>query len=238
MASRRGYLTIEELEEYADITVTNDTEAYDQISQAEEIIDAYVGPQQKAIDLIYEGEVSSVSGTTIFDIGSGTSLEVTDDFYKGAEIEIIGGTGAGQRRTISASSKTNKSITVSTAFSPAPDTTSVFRIYQLGKFPRAVDSGLNRASTRYYRSIPEAVRRAVAAQVEFMMAKGAGYFTGDADKQSESFLNYSYSLAESATSLSDIAKLVAPKARTLLRGITNRRGQMHMGDRYVRKYPV
>lgn len=237
MASRRGYLTTDELEEYADITVTNEDEAYDQISQAEEIIDAYVGPQQKALHLIYEGEVSSVSGLTVFDTGSGTSLGLTDDYFKGAEIEIIGGTGIGQRRIIASSSKDNKSVTVSEAFTTAPDTTSVFRIYQLGKFPRSVDIHTNRSGTKYYRYIPEAVRRAVAAQVEFMMARGTDFFTGDPDMEAETFLNYSYRRQQGATA-GTLDKIVAPKAKALLRGIMNRKGQMLLGDRYVRKYPV
>jgi hypothetical protein len=229
MASRRAYLTIPELEEFAAITVTDETEAYDQISQAEELIDAYVGFQEKAVPCEYHGEVTAVSANTIFDTESQSPLNVSyNDAFKGCEVEIIGGTGAGQRRTISSSSKDGKSITISEAFTTAPDTTSHYRIYQLGKFPRKKDRHTNRSGDQYFYSIPEAVRRATAAQVAYIIEKGPEYFSGDdSQKTAESIGNYSYQTGGgSSGGQSSVVRLVGPRAQALLRGITNRLGQM------------
>lgn len=234
-ASRRQYLTVAELQEYADITVTDAAEAYDQISQAEELIDAYVGPQQKAVMHTLHGQVSSVAALVITDTHGNTPLYRDTDYFKGCEIEIIGGTGAGQRRTISESAKEAKSITVSEAWTTAPDTTSVFRIYQLGKFPRQGDGhnvpGENTTPPHIYRFIPEAVRRATAAQVEYMIQMGADYFSSDqSDKQSESIGNYAYSKGGgNAGSAHPRVLMTAPKARALLRGIKNSTGRLIVG---------
>lgn len=229
MASRRGYLTIAELEEFADIDVTDDAEAEDQISQAEELIDAWVGFQERRLYREYRGEVTAVSNAdkTIADTGNGTPLDANDDFYKGAEIEIVAGTGAGQRQTIVSSDKSDKTVTVGTAFSPAPDTTSMFRIYQLGKFPRRKDGYQNRAGNKVFYSIPEAVRRATAAQVQFIIEMGSAYFAGaGADMNRERIGNYEYEKSSgSGMNQSTLVKLIAPKARVLLRGITNRTGR-------------
>lgn len=231
MASRRQYLTIEELEEFADITVTDATEAYDQISQAEEIIDAYVGFQQKAVPTTIHGQVSSATANGLIDVHGNTSLYRDLDWYKGCEVEIIGGTGAGQRRTISASDKEARSITVSQNWTTQPDSTSVFRIYQLGKFPRQKDVYTTTDPVRYYRSIPEAVRRATAAQVEYIINQGAAFFSSDSsDKDSESIGNYSYSKGTgSGGGQSARVKMTAPKARALLRGIKNSTGRLVVG---------
>lgn len=230
MSSKRAYLTTAELEEFADITVTDEDEAYDRIGQAEELIDRYVGFQEKAVPLSYDGEVSSATATKLYDAGSGSQLIYNDDYFKGCEVEIIGGTGIGQSRTISGSSKTEKSITVSEAFTTTPDTTSVFRVYQLGKFPRAKDMRTSRDGSKYYKHIPEAVRRAAAAQVQFMIQMGDDYFAGqDADMSSESIGNYSYSQG-SAGNQSSLIKLVGPRVRTLLRGIKNSGGRLVVGE--------
>jgi hypothetical protein len=44
--SVRGYLSKDDLEQLANINITDDTEADDVISQAEEIVDEYVGFHQ------------------------------------------------------------------------------------------------------------------------------------------------------------------------------------------------
>jgi hypothetical protein len=230
MASRRGYLTIDELEEFADIEVTDNAEAEDQISQAEEIIDAYVGAQEKFFPRVFQGEVSAVSNSnkTLADTGSGSQLHVIDDYFKGCELEIIGGAGAGQRGIIESSSKDNRTVTLAAAFSVTPDTTSVFRIYQLGKFPRYSDVYTNRAGTKYFKAIPEAVKRATAAQVQFIIEQGDKYFSTDqTDMTRERIGNYEYEKAGAGSGVgqSSLVKLLAPKARALLRGIKNSTGQ-------------
>lgn len=223
MASRRGYVAQDELAEFADITVTDSGEADDQISQAEELIDSFVGSQDKFIKRDYIGQVSSVSGAVITDANATSQLNLTDDFFKGCELEIISGTGAGQRKVISSSDKDDRSVTLVAAFSTAPDTTSHFRIYQLGKFPRAKDVFYSPDGTKVLKSIPEAVKRATAAQVEFFINQGAKFFGSDkADIVSEKIGNYGYEKAGAGSGsggLPSYAKLIAPKARAFLRGI-------------------
>ncbi len=227
MTSRRNYLTIDELEEYADITVTEESEAEDQISQAEELIDAYVGHQDKAMPNSIRGEVSSATSSSVTDNDGGTGLDVGDDYFVGCEIEIIGGTGAGQTRRITASSRSGKSVTVSPVFTTTPNTTSVFKIYQLGKFPRIQDRNTNRAGDKYYRSIPEAVKRATAAQMQYMIEMGSDFFSGaSTDMEAENILNYGYRRGAGSSGSSSVVKMIAPKARALLRGIKNSTGRL------------
>ena len=105
-----------------------------------------------------------------------------------------------------------------------PDATSFYKIYQLGKFPRHCDVTFYSQQTpdTYYKQIPEAIKRAVAAQIEFMIEMGDNYFSGDdANKQSESIGDYSYSNADGATGIN---RLIAPKVKMLLRGIKRRTG--------------
>lgn len=227
MASARRYTTIAEVQQYADVTSTNDTEFEDRISQCEELIDAYVGVQERFIDDEVVSSVTAVNGLTITDTSSTSQLQATDDTYAGCYIEIIGGSGIGNRRWIVSSSYANKSITYEGS-SIGADTTSVYRIFQLGKFPRCADARLH--LTKYYKVIPEPVKRAVAAQMEFLINQGDAYFgTAASDLQSENIGNYSYSKggssADGAATLS-VVKLIAPKAKTLLRGYKNITGSM------------
>jgi hypothetical protein len=219
--TRRGYLSQDELEQYANITVTNSDEADDRIGQAEEMIDAYVGFQEKFIDEKIEGRMAAIASNS-FTLQTSQQNSYDVDYFKWCEIEIIGGTGVGQRRKITASTKEGV-LTVDSAWSTTPDTTSFYRIYQLGKFPRCIDvtSYSEQTPTTYYKQVPEAIKRAVAAQVEYVIEMGDEYFSTDkAEKQSESIGDYSYTNAK--VSLSD--KLICPKAKLLLRGIKNRTG--------------
>ncbi len=219
--SRRDYITIAQVTTFAGITPT-----LEEISQAEELIDQYVGFQCKSMEGTAHGQITAVSNSnkTFADTNSNTQLYVTDNFFSFGRIEIIGGTGIGQSALIVSSSRTDKTVTIDTAFSTTPDTTSVFKIYQLGKFPRDKDTYVSAAQV-YYKSIPELVRDATAAQVAYMDAMGDSFFAQDgSDKDSESMGNYSYS--KGSGSQSAMVRMVAPRARTLLRGVTNRTGQM------------
>lgn len=223
MASKRQYLTQAELAEYADITITDATEADDQISQAEELIDGYVGFQKKAVSEVIEGRFASGSG-------SGGTLEAArhqntyqKDYLKYCQLEIVGGTGAGQRKIITGSTYEGV-ITVDSAWDTAPDSTSYYRISQLGKFPRCQDSYFdgNVAPQIYVKSIPEAVRRAVAAQVQYMITMGSDFFSGEGSTlQSETIGDYSYSRTANSSAGGN---LISPKAKQYLKGIVNRKG--------------
>jgi hypothetical protein len=218
--SRRGYLSQSELEQYANITITDVNEADDIISQAEELVDSYVKYVQKDIVYTLEGEATAGTTTTLVDDSGDTPLDKDDDFFKLLEISIIGGTNAGERRTITGSVKSTKTLTFP-AFTSAIDNTSVYVIQQLGKFPRHQDT-IHRLS-KYYKVVPEAVRRATAAQVEYMKEKGTKFFTGAADFKSESIDDYSYTRADGS---SGVEAMIAPKARMLLRGFVVRIGTM------------
>ena len=217
MSSRRNYVTTTEVDEMAGITSTDL-----QISEAEEIIDAYVGYQKKSYEHSLEGRASAGGASTITLQAKEVNVHEID-YFKWCEVEILGGTGVGQRRIITGSTKAGV-LTVATAWGTAPDSTSFYRIYQLGKFPRQQDVTFFSEVTpsAYYKQIPEKVKRATAAQVEYMVSLGDDFFASDrADKQSESIGDYSYSNAEGAA---NINKLIAPKARILLSGIINRTG--------------
>ena len=224
--SRRGYLSQTELAQYANIVVSDTDEADDVIGQAEEMIDAYIGFQDRFISQPINGRLASSGSTTTHTLQSSQQNSAQADYYKGCEMEIIGGTGIGQRRRITAS--TYAGVLTTDAFTTALDSTSVYKIYQLGKFPRKEDifyDGNNSPNT-YYKSIPEAVKRAVAAQVDYIIQMGDSFFQTDkADFDSESIGDYSYSKG-SNVGMAHTDKLIAPKARTLLKGITNRKGVM------------
>lgn len=218
--SRRGYLSEDELEQFADITVTDADEGADRISQAEELIDAYVGYQDKFFDREISGKAVTGS-TTSLTLQTSQQNSVQNDYYKGMQIEIIGGTAIGEISKITAS--TYAGVLTLETLDTAVDSTSIYRISQLGKFPRKKDVWYDSESgdDKYYKQIPEAVRRAVAAQVEYMIEMGDAYFETDkASYDSESIGDYSYSKKSGAS----IDRLIAPKAKQLLRGIMNRKG--------------
>lgn len=221
--SRRGYLSQDELEQYSNISITDTAEADDVIGQAEEIIDSWVGYQIKFLQAEITGRCSQAGGSLTFYLDTDQLNIWQKDYLKGCEVEIIGGTGEGQRRRITTSAY-DGTITIANAWDTVPDTTSFFKIYQLGKFPRPRDVRYYTESTpyQYFKSIPEAVKRAVAAQVQYMDEMGDAFFAGDStQKQSERIGDYSYELGQGSQG---IARLVAPKAKVLLRGIINRTG--------------
>ena len=219
-------MSANELEQYADITITDANEASDQISQAEEIIDSYVGFQEKFFRGKIKGRSALAGGNGFIYLQSDQQNVYQDDYFKGMEIEILGGTGEGERRRITASDYQTGKITVSSNWTTAPDITSFYVIYQLGKFPRGQDVVYysNTSPYVYYKSIPEVIKRAVASQVEYMVQMGDDFFRSDkVSKQSEHISRYSYTNAKGEA---PIHKLIAPKAKMLLKSIRNRTGQI------------
>ncbi|MEC5150875.1 hypothetical protein [Cryobacterium sp. GrIS_2_6] len=249
MSSRRQYIDSTYLTQYLSGTALSSdySSADDLISAAEEYIDAWVGhqdkffrgisgtngvytppdPQDRRAPTLYEvkGRVSQVINPTNFILQQYTQFVFQEDYLAGCWIEIIGGTGAGQTNHVTGSLLDGQ-VTVSSAWTTAIDATSVYRIYQLGKFPRLQDvyfDSINQP-VRYYKMIPDAVRRATAAQCVFMNAKGRDFFDTDgAAMQSEHLGAYSYSRGAKSTSGS---LYIAPDAKEALRGITNRMGKI------------
>lgn len=213
--TRRGYLSQTELAQYANIEITDPAEADDQISQAEEIIDAYVRQSDKFLKVRINGTATGGTTTTLIDT---QYLTQYDGYYTGLELEILAGAGVGKRLRITGSNKATKTVTLTPALDSAIDTTSVYTIYQLGLFPRYKD--VLYTNDTYYKRIPEAIKRATAAQVEYIIEKGEAYFKGGAEYKSENIGDYSYT-----RDTGSITALLAPKARLLLKGYVNRTGQ-------------
>ncbi len=120
-------------------------------------------------------------------------------------------------------------MTFRDALSVAADKTSFYRIYQLGKFPRKRDvylDAINPPSPIYYKNIPEQLKRAVAAQVQYMIQQGSLFFaTDDIFKNNERFGDYTYDKARDGSG-TGLTQLIAPKAKIYLQGYVNRRGVM------------
>lgn len=221
-ASRRGYLSQDELKQYADITISDATEAEDRISQAEELIDAWVGYQERFMEQVIQG-LASAGGTNTLTLETIQQNTLDVDYLKLCQIEILGGTGAGQIRKITANTRAGV-VTVDADWDTQPDSTSFYKIHQLGKFPRCgdVSSYVSGGVTTIYKSIPEAVRRAVAAQVQYVIEMGDAYFSSDkSELTGENIGDYSYSKKGGG-----LHNLIAPKAKLLLRGIKNRLGKI------------
>jgi len=226
MGTLRNYISQADLQSLIDITITNSAEANEQISIAEEMVDNWVGPQDKHIKSEFRGTLTAVNGVVVQDTSPDSQLSQPDNYFINCVIEIVGGTGAGQTRRISES--TSNILTVDSAWTTTPDSTSVYRVHQLAKFPRIKDVMLEPETQTYYKPIPEKVKLAVAAQVAYMINMGDDYFAGaDADATSENIGNYGYSNGGIGSGGSQTARVrqMSPKARSILNGITNRRGQ-------------
>ena len=223
MSTIRGYLSQSELEQFADIEITDSEEADDQISMAEELIDSFVGFQDKYIKTEVIGKVSAGGSTTSFTLNEihKNNFPYTD-YFKGCMVEIIGGTNVGQRKICTGSSV--EGVISHEAFDSSNDATTVYKIFQIGKFPRCKDvfGDTTQTPQRLYKSIPEMVKRATAAQVEYIIEMGSKFFASDASRITDERIgDYSYSKAGGKDSS---APLIAPKAKSFLRGIINRTG--------------
>lgn len=220
MATRRNYIETSE--------VAGATDA--QVALAEELIDVYVGVQDKHFKNEYDGEITSLlSGNKVIDASSLSNLKQQNtNIFSRCVIELVTGDAAGTIRLITASDGSDYSVTYDGAAIADIAVGDVFRIYQLAKFPRQKDHFTR--NSIYYKTIPRAVKDAVIAQTEFIIEMGDDYFNGnEADAGSESIGNYSYSNSSgNGGQQSAVVKMVAPKARTLLRGIVNRLGRIEV----------
>lgn len=75
----------------------------------------------------YQATGTATSGGAATLIDTARRKEI-DDYWKGGQLEIMAGTGAGQTRDISGFVQTTATITVTPAWTTAPDSTSVYRI--------------------------------------------------------------------------------------------------------------
>ncbi len=205
----RQYLTEDEADGISSITDSV-------LELAEELVDAYVGFVERHVTETYRGKATGGTTTTLIDTSSNSPFTINDGYFERCVIQIIGGTNKGEVRFISAYDKDTQTITVSEAFSSAIDTTSIFKIYQLARFPRECDVEAIDENDTYYKDIPEPIRRAVIAQCEYIIEQGDDFFESGTDLISESIDDYSYRLAEGVAK-SDLKKMIAPKARAILK---------------------
>jgi len=91
-------------------------------------------------NVMFSGTASAGSGTSITLAGASS----TDNLYKFSDVEITGGTGAGQRRTIFNYNGTSKVATINRAWATNPDSSSLFNIISSTK-PDIIDAGVAQA---------------------------------------------------------------------------------------------
>lgn len=226
MDTAKGYLTITELTAMAPgVTGDNAAKAV-LINGAETLIDGYIGNWRPAVQEL-RGLARAATANTIKISAEDQQRANGLNMLIGCVIEILGGTGAGQTKFIK-SQAADGTITVTVDWTTNPDTTSYYRIYQAGKVPRygtrdLFNDTVNGVNT-YFRTIPQALKMAVAAQVEYMQNEGSAFFNGGASNmQSESMDGYSYNRGENG---SNGKGLIAPRVRSILAGtgVINRTG--------------
>lgn len=220
--SRRGYVSKEELAEYTGAVLN--TLSDELLGKAEEIIDGFVGFHKRFLANPLNGKVASATGknVTLESIHQNT---FQNDYFTYCEIEIVGGTGKGQRRKI-VSSTIAGVVVVDVDWTTPLDATSYYNIYQLGKFPRDCDFVFDNRNipNSYYKNIPEAIKRATCAQYEYMVELGTNFFAGALDnKASETIGDYSYTNAKGEMNVNN---MVSNKVKILLAGYTKRTGRI------------
>lgn len=216
---------------YIEVTAGPQGTTVANLTLAEQLIDAYVGYQEKYLPGQIQGEITSLLADEVIVDESPTSVLNQPgivDRYKNCIIEWLSGQRAGDTDVIRASDGDSSSVTYTGNTSQAIAVGDIFRIWQPLKFPRRQDV-IVRSTTlsTIYKTIPDAVKQAVYAQVEFIIEQGDDYFTGlDSEVESENIMSYGYSRG-SNSGQSAAVKMVSPKARVLLRGIKNIKGQLH-----------
>ena len=217
--TKRGYITKAEVESYCDIAITDDDEAIERMELAEELIDQYVGFQNKFLRYEVDGIATDGTTTTLIDTSGDSLLDSSvDGRYEYCTIQVLSGTNAGEERLIIDHDVSESTIEVHEAFTSAIDDTSVYRIYQLAKFPRAKDVKI--IDNVFYKYVPEQVKKAALAQVDYMLEMGDDFFNSGVDKNSENIDGYDYEVPKS------VNRMIAPKARTYLKGIMSIKGKL------------
>ena len=72
----------------------------------------------------------------------------TDDYWKGGTIEIMAGTGVGQKRDITGFTQSTSVITVTPNFTTTPDSTSVYRVVK--SFTSKIEQAFKKIETMLY----------------------------------------------------------------------------------------
>lgn len=229
MSTTRGYLTDTQYQQITGAAALGDT-ADKIINRAEAIIDGYIGNWLPAIAAQYDGALASVTDGSNVTLATEHVTQMPGvNYLKGMVIEMLTGDAAGQYRMIESQTALGL-LTLDTAFNPVPVAGDIYHIYQMGKVPRARTNDLRSfaasGTTTYVKTVPAALREAVAWQVKYMQELGDQYFDGQQLlMNSESFGGYSYQKGENAQGGKAI---IAPKARQVLSGtgIINRTAEL------------
>jgi len=236
--SRLNYITPGKLAQYIHTMsgVTDNDQAASFITDAERIVDAYVGPAPR----FYTDQTGDTSAV----IASGTSASVvTADVFgdrrpnywaKGGHylhvLDVPGSPSSaliGESRLIVAS--TSGQVTLVSGFLTDVPSGSTFWLHQESAFPRVWDTD-NFGTPR----LPDVLENAVALQVEYGILYGSEAFgLGDsgvatdegASVQSRTYAS-GYSESRQPGQERGLARWTAPRARALLRSIMSNAGRL------------
>jgi len=213
-------------------SVTDEALAAQFISDAERIIDAYVGPGPRFHNpYTFTTAATLVSGGTTLSGVQGASDSSRPNYYAvgGVYVEVVGGAAAasliGQRRRVVSSSGAD--LTLASGF--AADLASGAELYftQDSAFPRAWDQDLWGAP-----KLPTGLDAAVAAQVEYGISFGSEGFglsdsnvvTDESGDVTSRTYGSGYSESRDPRRREGMAVWVGPRARVLLRRLLNSGG--------------
>ena len=209
--------------------VTDEALAAKFITDAERVIDAYVGGGPRFYP--------ELTGNPSFTVASGVTTLPSSIFGSrrpnywakgGVYIEILNSADAsniGARRLVVASSV--ESVTLDTGFDTELTAAAQFVFIQDSQFPRLWDSNILGDP-----HMPQVLKLAVAAQVEYGIAYGSEAFgLGDSsivddesgNVQSRTY-GSGYSESRDTRRTEGLARWIAPRARVLLRALLNSTG--------------
>lgn len=231
--SELNYILPSELPTYIHTmsAVTNEGLAAKFITDAERIIDAYVGPGQRFYpELTGNPSANVASGATSFSAQVFGSRRPNYWAKGGAYIEILSGADTaviGTKRLVIASD--GNTLTLDSGFAGALTTSTQFRFYQESQFPRWADGNIL-GDPR----MPNVLKAAVAAQVEYGIAYGSEAFgLGDSDVVDDEAGNVQtrsygsgYSETRDTRRTEGLARWIAPRARVLLRSLLTTTGRV------------
>jgi hypothetical protein len=104
-------------------------------------VEFYVGGENTVLGVVRTNTAQAGAASSIT---LDASASATTDFYKYQAVRIIGGTGVGQSRVVTAYNSTTKVATVAPNWTTNPDSTSIFEVFDLGI---SGDSILDQSST-------------------------------------------------------------------------------------------
>lgn len=222
MSSLRGYLNDSQYQQITGgASLGDEATSSTIIGKAEAIIDAYLGNWQPAIITQYDGAAADATKSGLTIAPEHVSQMPGVNYLKGMVIEMLSGNAEGIFRIIKSQTATG-ALTFDADFddAKAPEAGDIYHIYQMGKVPRArtndLKSFVSLDTITYVKTVPAALREAVAWQIKYMQELGDTYFdSAQLNMDSEHIGSYSYTKSDNAKGGRAI---IAPKARQALSG--------------------